>query len=111
MASVVPIAISVGEEEFSLHCSIYKLTPAREFPFAVGRKWRFDFAWPEQKIAAEIDGGSWSGGRHSRGKGFEEDCRKLNQAALLGWRVFRFTPAMVHSGTAIDTVMAALGMA
>lgn len=59
------------------------------------RRWKFDFAWPEQKIAVEIDGGIWSGGRHTRGKGFEKDCEKGNEALLLGWRVFHLTPAMI----------------
>lgn len=55
------------------------------------RDWAFDFAWPELKLAVEIEGGIWSGGRHTRGKGFDEDCRKYNSAVKLGWRVYRFT--------------------
>ncbi len=51
--------------------------------------WRFDFAWPEKKIAVEIDGGQWmfGGGRHNT----DEDRLKLNTAALMGWRVIRFS--------------------
>lgn len=63
---------------------------------------------PEEWIAIEIEGGVWNQGRHSRGKGMEADMEKYNRAALLGWRVFRFTPAMVHSGVAIDTVREAI---
>jgi hypothetical protein len=55
-------------------------------------------------VALEVDGGTWSGGRHSRGKGYEEDCRKMNAAAALGWRVFKATREMVSSGEAIDTM-------
>ena len=108
MASI-PKALSPGEEEFALHCGIYKLSPVREYVFASPRKWAFDFAWPDQKIAVEIDGGTAFGkSRHSYGKGFEEDCRKYNAAALLGWRVLRLTTAMVNSGEAIDTIREAL---
>lgn len=59
------------------------------------RKWRFDFAHVETKVAVEIEGGVWSGGRHTRGKGYIEDCTKYNRASELGWTVFRLTPDML----------------
>jgi hypothetical protein len=85
-------------------------TPVLEFRFCIERKWRADRGWPEQMVIAEIDGGSWlpQGGRHTRGKGFENDCIKLNTAAILGYRVLRFTPAMVQSGIAIAHIEQAL---
>jgi very-short-patch-repair endonuclease len=76
-------------------------TPAIEFRFHRRRKWRFDFAWLSEKVAVEIEGGSWSGGRHVRGSGFERDCEKYNQAAFENWRVFRFPTAWVMDGRAI----------
>jgi len=66
--------------------------PERELVFAPPRKWRFDFAWPFNKIAVEIEGGAWIGGRHNRASGFIKDAEKYNNAALLGWRVLRYTP-------------------
>lgn len=100
-----PKKLSSGEELFVLHCRAYKLEPVREYVFALPRKWRFDFAWPDLKLAVEIDGGtSFGKGRHSRGTGFENDCRKLNHAAMLGWRVMRFSTAMIVSGEGIDAV-------
>ena len=80
--------------------------PMREVVFAkaIGRLWRFDLAWPERKIAVECDGGTWTAGRHVRGKGFAEDCVKFNTAAENGWRVFRFTTEMVDSGEAATTI-------
>ena len=83
-------------------------TPERNYVFHPDRKWRFDFCWPDLMLAAEVDGGTWSGGRHIRGKGYEGDCRKCNEAALLGWRVFRFTAGMVNNGEAFETLEKAL---
>jgi very-short-patch-repair endonuclease len=103
----VPKAPSEGEETFMLHWRARHgdLPVEREYQFALPRKFRFDFAWPEERLAVEIDGGTKFGkSRHSRGEGFENDCRKLNLAAKLGWRVLRYTTAMVKSGEAIADV-------
>ena len=69
--------------------------PVAEYRFHRDRRWRFDFAWPDVRCAVEIDGGAFTRGRHTRGKGFEADLEKMNEATLLGWRVFRFTPQML----------------
>jgi hypothetical protein len=53
--SRIPRAESPGECEFALHCRIYKLTPEREYQFDSSRKWRIDFAWPDRKLAVEIE--------------------------------------------------------
>lgn len=82
--------------------------PEREYRFHPVRKWRFDFAWPGKMIAVEVDGGTWSGGRHTRGAGFEKDCEKVNTAVLMGWRVFRFTTGMVDRGEALQVITRAL---
>lgn len=76
-------------------------TPEREYVFLDDRKFRFDFAWPWIHLAVEVEGGSWSGGRHTRGLGFERDCEKYNEATIAGWQVFRVTPAMIEDGRAL----------
>ena len=73
-----------------------------EYQFHLERKWRFDFAWPEQKVALEVEGGSWMAGRHSRGAGFNADMEKYNAAVLAGWKVLRVTPQTVAM---MDTVL------
>lgn len=78
--------------------------PAREYRFHPERRWRFDFAWPQRKVALEVEGGTRTGGRHVRGDGFAADCEKYNTAAIMGWRVLRVTGEMVHDGTAINTL-------
>jgi very-short-patch-repair endonuclease len=82
--------------------------PIPEFRFAPPRMWRFDYAWLAQKVACEVEGGVFSLGRHTRGKGFTEDCIKYNRAALHGWTVLRFTGAMINDGSALLAIREAL---
>lgn len=70
-----------------------KLEP--EYRFDKVRKWRFDFAHPDTKIAIEIEGGVWNAGRHTRGLGFCRDCEKRNAATHAGWRVFNLPAPML----------------
>lgn len=78
-----------------------------EYQFAPGRRWAFDVAWPAFQIALEVEGGTWVQGRHVRPLGFEEDCRKYNRAATLGWLVIRATTAMVRRGQVLGELRAA----
>lgn len=78
--------------------------PAQELKFHNQRKWAFDLCYPDRLLAIECEGGIHSGGRHVRGKGYEADCVKYNEAQLLGWRVLRFTMELINNGTAIDQV-------
>ncbi len=75
------------------------LQPEREYRFAPPRRFRFDFAWPEEMVALEVDGGRWlpGGGRHAS----DGDYEKLNIAATLGWRVLRVTGDMVKRNPAM----------
>jgi very-short-patch-repair endonuclease len=69
--------------------------PVREYQFYADRLWRFDRAWPEERVAVEMEGGTYGQGRHVRPAGFEDDCWKYNTAAALGWAVLRFTGRML----------------
>jgi len=71
--------------------AVFETKPTREHRFHPVRRWRFDFAWPEKKVAVEIEGGQWISGRHQRPTGFAKDCEKYNAAARLGWKVLRYT--------------------
>ena len=93
--------LSSGEEAFALHCRVEKLNPRREFKFHPDRKWRFDFAFPAQMLAIEIEGR----GRHQSFGGFVKDAEKYNTAVKMGWRVLRYTPQMVMRGDAINDVL------
>lgn len=63
-----------------------------QFDSVTERKWRFDFAWLDERVALEVEGGIWTGGGHSRGSGVKKDMEKYNAATLQGWRVLRVTP-------------------
>ncbi len=74
--------------------------PVEEYPFArdLGRKFRFDCAWPSQRIALEWEGLTHAGGRHQRIAGYSRDCEKYSLAAALGWRVIRVTGRQFRAG-------------
>ena len=61
-----------------------------EYRFYPVRKWRFDYFLPVLKIGIEIEGGVFSGGRHTRGAGYSRDCEKYNQAQICGFVVLRY---------------------
>lgn len=84
---------------------------AEQFYFAKPRRYRADFAYTDAKILVEAEGGNFSRGRHVRPLGYQEDCSKYNLAALLGYRVLRFTRAMIESGEAVKTISQALSVA
>lgn len=85
-----------------------KVECVKEHKFHPKRKWRFDYAIPEHKIALEVEGGVWTGGRHIRAQGFLGDMEKYNTATLMGWRVFRTTPDDLYKMATINLLRQAL---
>lgn len=69
----------------------------REHRFAPPRRWRFDRAHVASRVAIEVDGGTWTGGRHVRGSGYDRDAAKGNAAAAAGWAVFHVTRTMLEA--------------
>jgi very-short-patch-repair endonuclease len=63
----------------------------QEHKFHPKRKWRFDFALPNQKIGIEYEGINSNKSRHTTLIGFTGDTEKYNAAQSLGWKVIRFT--------------------
>lgn len=73
--------------------------PEPEVVFAKPRKFRFDWCFPVQGVAVEVDGGQWSGpngGRHNS----DSDREKMNLAAIEGYRVMHFTPSQLRKDPA-----------
>lgn len=100
--------------------------------FYGGRRWRFDRAWPEERIAVELEGGRYGKtincqncgalvrarkadgsygkairvlGWHARDERFQGDAEKYNAAQILGWVVLRFTNEDVE-GNPFDMIAA-----
>ena len=72
------------------------------------RRWRIDWAFLEERLAVEVEGGYAGGGRHTRVSGFLADMEKYNVLACLGWRLIRVTPRDVRSGAAVTWIQRAL---
>ena len=60
-------------------------------------------------ILVEVEGGVWSGGRHTRGKGYIGDMEKYNAAVVMGYQVIRFTTEQVKSGLAVQQIEMMVG--
>lgn len=85
--------------------------PWREGYVVATRRFRFDFCWPREGWALEVEGGVWTQGRHTRGAGFLKDIEKYNLAALNGWRVLRCTPDTLCTSETIEMLRQALKVA
>jgi hypothetical protein len=97
------VKTSNAEAKFILYWKSIKGQPyKREVQFHRGRKWRFDFSWPNIMVALEVEGGVWMArGGHTTGNGYTDNCEKYNEALFDGWRVFRITPAQVTASNLI----------
>jgi very-short-patch-repair endonuclease len=69
----------------------------REYRFLHDRRFRFDIAIPEHKIAIEFEGGIFKRGRHNRGKGYSNDAKKYNLSTMHGWKLLRYTPDLTKT--------------
>ena len=74
----------------------------REYQAIPGRRFRFDFCWVKERLAVEIQGGTYSRGAHARPLGIKRDYEKGNLAVKHGWRVLQFDADMVKSGQALE---------
>lgn len=80
------------------------LDAEREYRFHPLRKWRFDYAIPSIRMAIEVEGGVWTGGRHTSSRGFLGDMEKYNEAALAGWCLIRTTPDRLLSVETLELI-------
>jgi very-short-patch-repair endonuclease len=79
----------------------------REYRFSPARRWRADYCHLPTRTLIELEGGIFSGGRHTRAAGFAGDCDKYNAAAMLGYTVLRLATGQVddaHVGEIADWV-------
>ena len=100
---------SEGESLLKMQLKALKIEFEQEFKFHAKRKWRADFHITGKKLLVEVEGGIWSGGRHTRGKGYLGDMEKYNAATVMGYRVIRFSTEQVKSGLAVQQIEKMVG--
>lgn len=100
---------SEGEAVLETHLRACKISFEQEYKFHPKRKWRADFLITGTKILVEVEGGIWSGGRHTRGKGYLGDMEKYNEAAIMGFTVLQFSTEQVKAGVAIKQIEQLVG--
>ena len=106
----------------------------QEYQFHKPRRWKFDFAFIDEMVAIEYEGGVFrplmcykcrngkircnrcggpihgTGGFHQSPKIMLSNMEKYNTASVDGWRLIRVCPPMVRSGYAWTVVEQALGI-
>ncbi|QIC64476.1 DUF559 domain-containing protein [Acinetobacter schindleri] len=97
------------EAKLARELKTLKIDFEQEFYFHPERKWRADFHLIGKKILVEVEGGIWSGGRHTRGRGYIGDMKKYNAATMMGYQVIRFSTDQVKSGHAIQQIEKMIG--
>lgn len=97
------------EAKLARELKTLKIEFEQEFEFHPKRKWRADFHLVGKKILVEVEGAIWSGGRHTRGKGYIGDMEKYNAATMMGFQVIRFSADQVKSGHAIQQIEKMVG--
>lgn len=66
-------------------------TPEYKFAWAdMRRKWAIDYAWPEARIALEVEGHG-----HQKDNRYHTDIEKYNELAAHGWLLIRATYDML----------------
>lgn len=97
-----------GSKIFIQLCKEFGLPePIPEYKFHPTRKWRLDYYFERGglKAALEVEGGVWTRGRHTRGKGFMKDAEKYNALAVHGIFLMRTVPSKLHSMETINLLL------
>lgn len=97
----------------------YRFHPTRKFraDFAVGKTlaWIGDVHSPApagiEPILVEVDGATWTLGRHNHPTSIAKEYERTAAAAILGFRMIRATTEQVEDGTCLRWIREALGMA
>lgn len=79
--------------------------PTPEYRFHPTRRWRWDYCWPEIRLAVEINGGTWAYKPSHTGAGARRDAEKANAGVMLGWTLLTYTTDML--GEAAEQIAAA----
>ena len=93
------------EARFEFLCTVFNLpTPTPQYKAIPGRRFRFDFAWPEHRLLVEIQEET----AHGHWRKQSQDAEKLNLAQTQPerWIVLQFTGSMLRDdpGKCMDLV-------
>lgn len=105
------LAAQLKKEEFMRRCVEKGLPkPTPEFKFHKVRRWRIDFYFESEnkKLALEVEGGVFTQGRHTRGKGFYNDMQKYNQFSVYGIYLIRVMPKELLKEETFDLIKSIL---
>ncbi len=83
--------------ELKYFCLEREIDFQKEYKFAKGRKYSFDFALPWYKIGIEYDGLNSAKSGHTTLVGFTKDTEKRKLAMQLGWNVLNYTVLNYHN--------------
>jgi hypothetical protein len=99
-----------NRRRFLILCEIRGLpTPETEYKFAApDRKFAFDFAWPDSRVALESVGGIWQRGGHSGGAYQLRDMEKFNLGVVRQWRILQVPPSQLCTDETIAMVKLAM---
>lgn len=86
--------------------------PTCEYMFHETRKWRIDYYFEvgSKRIALEVEGGVWTGGRHTRGSGFVKDIEKYNELSAYGIYLIRCQPKDLCTMSTINLIKQVAGI-
>lgn len=98
------------EDQLAFQLRAAKIPFGREYKAIIGRRFKWDFMVPGVNggFLIEVQGGIWTKGGHSTGKGITRDCEKLNLATLSGFRCLAVTKEHIESGQALMWIQQAL---
>ena len=83
--------VSLSKDKIEFILIAMQIKYVKEHKFDAVRRFRFDFAIIEHKIAIEFEGVFSEMSRHTTYKGYTKDLTKYNLALINGWRVLRYT--------------------
>lgn len=87
----IPKSDPIGLQFIKNHLTLFEVDYVSELKFHDVRKFRFDVAILDLKIAIEYEGLNSKKSGHTTITGYTSDCTKYNLAQIDGWRVMRYT--------------------
>ena len=81
------------------------VAPVREFAFHKHRRWRYDVAYPKQRVCIDINGYR----SHRTVKARKNDWAKHSAASELGYIVFVYPAESIYTPARLERVVAQLG--